>query len=268
MFNRKLNKYKHPFHLVDPSPWPLAVSFMLTCVAFGFGAYLNRYMYGGWYVLISFIALLGYSSLWFRDIVREATFEGRHTTYVRKNIRLGFILFLISETMVFFALFWAYFHSMLNPSIWLGCTWPPVGINSMDPKTWPLSNTLLLLSSGFAITWSHYALICGNLTESKYGLIVTLVFSLIFISIQVFEYKNASFGINDSVYGSLFFMITGLHGLHVMGGTIFLYINGIRLTQYHFTNTRHNGYVFGAWYWHFVDVVWIFVYLVIYIGGS
>ena len=268
MRTSSINKFKHPFHLVDPSPWPLAISFILTCTVFGFAAYLNRYIYGGWYLFISFLILNCYAGLWLRDINREATFEGRHTSFVRKNIKLGFILFLISETMIFFALFWAYFHSMLNPAIWIGIKWPPEGISALDPTTWPLSNTLLLLSSGFAITWSHQALMDGDILESRRGLIVTLLFAISFIFIQLYEYHNASFSINDSIYGSIFYMITGLHGLHVIGGTFFIYINGIRLTQYHFTPKRHASFSFATWYWHFVDVIWIFVYLIIYISGS
>jgi len=205
--------------------------------------------------------------IWWRDVVREGTFEGHHTSYVRKGIKFGMILFIVSEVMFFFAFFWAFFTSSLNPTVEIGCVWPPKGIIAINPWHIPLLNTFVLITSGAFITWSHHAMLAGYRKESIEALIYTIILAVFFTMLQGYEYTVAPFNISDSVYGSVFYMTTGLHGSHVMIGTIFLTVCLYRHISYHFTRTHHVGFECGAWYWHFVDIVWIFVYFFIYWWG-
>lgn len=165
------------------------------------------------------------------------------------------LLFLVSEGIFFFGLFWAFFHRALRPTPEIGCTWPPVGIETPNPFAIPLVNTALLLTSGFTLIWRHYALISGNREEALKGLRRRILFGLVFLKLQHYEYVHAPFTIADGIYGSLFFVITGFHGLHVLMGVIFLRVNWWRTYEYHFSPTHHLGFEFGAWYWHFVDVI-------------
>jgi cytochrome c oxidase subunit 3 len=188
---------------------------------------------------------------------------------VQKNLRTGMVLFIVSEIMFFFSLFWAFFHYSLTPSVWIGSVWPPFGIKAISPWGIPLLNTIILVSSGVTLTFAHRALCFGkNKSDVIYGLLLTIILGLFFIMLQYYEFRNAPFNINDSVYGSIFFMITGFHGLHVIIGTIFLIVNLCRVTLNHFFIETHLGFEFGAWYWHFVDAVWIVVYLTIYCWGG
>jgi heme/copper-type cytochrome/quinol oxidase subunit 3 len=178
------------------------------------------------------------------------------------------ILFIASEVMFFFAFFWAFFHSSLNPSIGIGCQWPPKGIETLDPWSLPLLNTFILLSSGATVTWAHHAIIYGSFSNAILALGVTVGLGLIFSVVQAYEYLEASYGLTDSVFGSTFYMLTGFHGFHVFVGTLFLLVCLIRLNSGHFTRTHHVGFEAAAWYWHFVDVIWIFVFLFIYVWGG
>jgi cytochrome c oxidase subunit 3 len=260
--------HRHPFHIVDPSPWPIFSSLFAFSTAFGCALYFHGYEPGYRLISLGFIALIFAVSLWWRDVIREATFEGHHTLKVQHGLRWGIGLFIVSEAILFFAFFWAFFHSSLNPTPAIGCVWPPVGITPIRPYGIPLFNTFLLLLSGFTITWSHLALKAGGKKQSLIPLRITISIACFFLSLQVFEYYTASFSISDSVYGSTFYITTGLHGLHVLVGTIFLIVCILRLIHNHFARDQHLGFEFAIWYWHFVDVVWILVYLSIYAWGN
>jgi len=257
----------HPFHIVDPSPWPLIAAFAAFFTVFGVTLYLHFYQNGLFLFTFGLFSLIFTMGIWWRDVIREATFEGHHTSYVRKGLKLGMILFITSEVMLFFAFFWAFFHASLNPTIEIGCVWPPKGIVAINPWHVPLLNTVVLVTSGAYITWCHYAILAGYRKDSIEALVYTIILALFFTLLQYYEYCVAPFNISDSVYGSVFYMTTGLHGSHVLIGTLFLIVCLYRLIAHHFTTTHHIGFECGAWYWHFVDIVWIFVYFFIYWWG-
>lgn len=257
----------HPFHIVDPSPWPLVASLGAFFTVFGFTLYMHFYQNGLFLFTLGLLTLVSTMAIWWRDVIREATFEGHHTSYVRKGLKLGMILFIASEVMLFFAFFWSFFHSSLNPTIEIGCVWPPKGIIAINPWHVPLLNTIVLVTSGAFITWSHHAILAGYRKDSIEALIYTIILAAFFTLLQYYEYCVAPFNISDGVYGSVFYMTTGLHGSHVLIGTIFLIVCLYRLIAHHFTTTHHVGFECAAWYWHFVDIVWIFVYFFIYWWG-
>ena len=259
---------KHPFHIVDPSPWPYLVSVSALQMLVGLSLYMHFYEKGFLIFALGLVCTTISTLLWWRDIVREATYEGHHTLIVQHGLRFGMVLFIVSEVMLFFAFFWAYFHSSLNPVPEIGAVWPPKGIEVINPYLIPLLNTTLLLTSGASLTWSHSALIGGYRLEAISGLIFTMILATIFTLFQVYEYLNAPFNISDGIYGSTFYMLTGLHGFHVIVGTIFLGVSLWRLSEHHFTKGNHIGYECAAWYWHFVDVVWIFLFIVVYTWGE
>lgn len=244
----------NPIHIVDHSPWPFLVSITLVTMI------LSTH-----YINILLLLIIVYQ--WFRDIIRESQ-SGNHTSKVQKGILLGFLLFLVSEIMLFFSFFWSYFHSSLAPSIELALIWPPLGINFINPWGIPLLGSIVLLGSGFIVTLSHHALISGNKNLSILHLILTIILGLLFIYLQFTEYKFSEFTIADSVYGSVFYMTTGLHAIHVIIGVFFLFIQLIRLFFDHFTLEHHLGYEFAIFYWHLVDLVWLFVFLTYYWWGS
>jgi heme/copper-type cytochrome/quinol oxidase subunit 3 len=260
----KYLKTAHSYHLVDPSPWPLVASlgaFMLTS---GLVLYMHRFV-GGWNLLITgFIIVLYTMYTWWRDIVREATFEDTHTVIVQKGLRLGMILFIASEVMFFFAFFWAFFHSSIAPTFNIGGVWPPKAITTISTYTVPLTNTFILLSSGATVTWAHHALLARAKRHTLVALIFTLALAIIFTCLQGFEYVNAPFNISDGIYGSCFYMATGFHGFHVFIGTIALFVSFVRIILNHFTNHHHFGFESAIWYWHFVDVVWLFLFINVY----
>jgi cytochrome c oxidase subunit 3 len=258
---------KHPFHIVDPSPWPLLAALGAFFLTFGTVMYMHFYQYGFFLLNLGLLLVILIASIWWRDVIREGTFEGHHNSYVRKGIKMGMILFILSEVMFFFAFFWAFFHSSLNPTIEIGCVWPPKGIIAINPWHVPLLNTFVLVTSGAYVTWAHYAILAGYRKESINALIATIVFAAFFTCLQAYEYTVAPFNISDSVYGSVFYMTTGLHGSHVLIGTIFLIVCLFRHFAHHFTRTHHVGFECASWYWHFVDIVWIFVYFFIYWWG-
>jgi cytochrome c oxidase subunit 3 len=230
--------------------------------------YFHSYKYSELLLIFSFIVILLVMIVWWRDVIREATYQGHHTLAVQKSLRIGMLLFILSEVCFFFSFFWGFFHSSLSPSIDIGATWPPIGIQAFNPFEIPLLNTAILLSSGATVTWSHHALISGNRKESILALILTIILGIFFTALQGLEYYEASFSIADSVYGSTFFVATGFHGLHVIIGTTFLIVCLFRLINHQFTKHHHNGYEASIWYWHFVDYVWIFLYICIYWWGS
>jgi heme/copper-type cytochrome/quinol oxidase subunit 3 len=267
-----LNNYNkvnlHPYHLVDPSPWPMFISASLLVLMLGLVLYFHSYRFGFLIFLFGLVFVCFSLIVWWRDIIREATFRGLHTIKVSSGLRIGMALFIVSEIMFFFSFFWAFFHSSLSPSIEIGCVWPPKGLNVLDPFAVPMLNTVILLTSGATVTFAHYCLQLENRINCIYGFVITIVLAIIFTMFQVYEYLNASFSISDGIYGTTFFLSTGFHGLHVIIGTIFLTVCFSRFLLYHFTPRHHLGFEFAAWYWHFVDVVWLFLFLFIYVWGS
>jgi cytochrome c oxidase subunit 3 len=262
------NIQSHPFHLVEPSPWPLAASIALLTTTLSGVMYFNNYANGGLLLTLGLISTVLSMSLWFRDIIIEGTFQGSHTSKVQQGLTLGFILFVISEVFFFISLFWAFFHSALSPTVELGCAWPPAGIEVMNPWEVPLLNTVLLLSSGATVTLAHHGLIQGNRKFTIYGLFATIALAILFTGFQGFEYINAPFTIADSVYGSTFYFTTGFHGFHVLIGTIFIAVGLYRVINYHFTDFHHVGLEAAIIYWHFVDIVWLLVFVFFYYWGS
>jgi cytochrome c oxidase subunit 3 len=266
--NVKHIKKKHRYHLVDKSFWPFFTSifvlfFLVTVVCWLHGTIrdINK-------LLFSFFCLLFVVICWWRDVIREATFLGCHTKKVQKNLRTGMVLFIVSEIMFFFSFFWAFFHSSLNPSIQIYCVWPPMGIQPFNPFGVPLLNTVILLLSGVTITLTHHAILSNNKLLATKGFISTIFLGFLFTYYQFQEYKEAPFDITDSVYGSTFYITTGFHGLHVIIGTLFILVCYIRFILGHFSSKRHIGFEAAAWYWHFVDVVWLFLFISIYWWGG
>lgn len=261
-----MEKQYHPYHMVDPSPWPYTLSFSILGMAVGAVMYFHYNF--PWLLLLGFGSAVLVFTCWTRDVVREATFLGKHTQRVVAGLKMGFLLFIVSEIFLFVSLFWAFLHAALSPAIEIGALWPPKGITPLDPFALPLLNTAFLLSSGATVTWSHHALVAGLRRESLIGLGVTLCLGTLFTLCQALEYSQAPFTIADSVYGSSFFLATGFHGLHVIVGTIFLGVAWARTYYYHFGRRRHLGFEMACWYWHFVDVVWLLLYIIIYWWGS
>jgi len=262
------NNQKHPFHLVDPSPWPLVGAASALCSTGGGVLYMHNYSGGGFLLTFGQFLLFYTMYVWWRDIVREATFEGQHTQQVQAGLRMGVILFIVSEIMFFFAFFWAFFHSSLSPVPEIGCVWPPESIEVFNPWQIPFLNTVILLSSGATVTWAHHAIVAGSRRDALLGLFGTLVLALLFTCLQGYEYVNAGFTISDGIYGSCFYMATGFHGFHVIVGTCALFVSTCRLYAHHFTREHHFGFEAAAWYWHFVDVVWLFLFVAIYWWGG
>ncbi len=277
----------HDYHLVDPSPWPIVGSISALIMAVGAIGWMHH-MYAAAPIVfgIGTIGVLYTMASWWGDVIREAQYKGDHTRVVQISHRYGMILFIASEVMFFVAWFWAFFNSALFPAdavhatrdAVFGCgagtvmgacsvpgTWPPHGIETFDPWHLPLLNTLLLLTSGTTVTWAHHALLENDRQGLKYGLILTIVLGACFTCVQAYEYAHAAFGFSGNIYGATFFMATGFHGFHVLVGTIFLTVCLIRAYAGHFTPTQHLGFEFAAWYWHFVDVVWLFLFICIYV---
>jgi cytochrome c oxidase subunit 3 len=262
------NVQAHGYHLVDPSPWPFVGAISCLFITTGAVMYMHSYQGGDLLLLLGILMVITTMIVWWRDIIRESTFEGHHTYIVQQGLRYGMILFIVSEILFFVAFFWAFFHSSLAPSVELGAIWPPKGIEVLNQWEVPLLNTVILLSSGATVTWAHHSIVSGERFGAILGLLLTVILALIFTALQGMEYYEAPFTIADGVYGSTFFIATGFHGLHVIIGTIFLSICLIRLIKYHFTNHHHFGFEAAAWYFHFVDVVWLFLFVSIYWWGA
>lgn len=263
-------KQEHPYHLVTPSPWPLLTSIGLTQSAIGLTMYMHRLESGVFTLTMGILFVTLVVSCWFRDIIRESTYEGRHTTIVQNSLARGFSLFIISEIMLFFSFFWALIYFMTSPTIQIGCTWPPEGINAIPFEGIVIFNTYILLYSGVTITATHYTLRLGHHFNTTIMFIVTLIAAFLFLGFQAVEYRNAPFCISDGIYPSLFFLLTGFHGFHVLAGTIFILICFVRHLFNHFTRERHLGFECAIWYWHFVDIIWILLVILLYlpVGSS
>jgi len=230
--------------------------------------YFHGFNGGGSFLIFGLVFLFSTMFLWWRDVIREGTFEGQHTSIVQLGLRFGIILFIVSEIIFFFAFFWSFFWASLAPVPEIGAVWPPRGIQTLNAWEVPFLNTVILLSSGASVTWAHHAIISGNRKEAILSLIITICLAVVFTLLQLFEYSNAQFTISDGIYGSTFYIATGFHGFHVFIGTCFLTVCLVRLLQYHFTKQHHFGFEAAAWYWHFVDVVWLFLFVSIYWWGN
>jgi cytochrome c oxidase subunit III len=283
---------KHDYHLVEPSPWPFTGSLGAFVMALGAVVQMKglssneeswAYFFlqdGSWWLLGLGFLIVAYTMIgWWGDVIKESR-RGDHTPVVDIGLRYGMILFIVSEVMFFVAWFWAFFEMALFHEARAGATWtgeaigvdfsaweswPPPGIETFDPFHLPLINTMILLLSGTTVTWAHHALQHGDRKGAKIGLLLTVLLGLCFTSLQVYEYAHAHFGFGGSLYGASFFMATGFHGAHVVIGTIFLLVCLLRLMAGHFTPQKHFGFEAAAWYWHFVDVVWLFLFAFIYV---
>nr|YP_009003502.1 cytochrome c oxidase subunit III [Chthonerpeton indistinctum]AGZ18922.1 cytochrome c oxidase subunit III [Chthonerpeton indistinctum] len=256
----------HAYHMVDPSPWPLTGAVAALMLTSGLAVWFH---FQSTIILILGLTVLILTMIqWWRDIIRESTFQGHHTLVVQKGLRYGMILFIVSEVFFFLGFFWAFYRASLTPTIELGECWPPTGVYPLDPFEVPLLNTAVLLASGVTVTWAHHSIMLGNRTDATNALALTILLGLYFTILQATEYLEAPFSISDGIYGSTFFVATGFHGLHVIIGSTFLLVCLIRQILYHFTMKHHFGFEAAAWYWHFVDVVWLFLYVSIYWWGS
>lgn len=279
---------KHDYHLVNPSPWPAFGSLAALLLTVGavfamkpestlFG--IKGGSFGTYMMIIGFLAVLYTMYEWWKDVVKESL-GGDHTPVVAIGLRYGMILFIASEVMFFVAWFWAFFNASLYPIVPISnplefwnvigneAPWPPEGIETFDPWHLPFINTLILLLSGTTVTWAHHAVIEGNRDGLIKGLALTVALGVLFSFVQAYEYSHAAFGFSGSVYGATFFMATGFHGFHVLVGTIFLLVCLIRALRGHFSPEKHFGFEAAAWYWHFVDVVWLFLFFAVYIWGG
>ena len=263
-----MSSNNHSYHLVEPSPWPAVGAAAGFVLALGGAMYMHEYEYGGITSLVGFGLVFLTMFYWWRDIVREGEFQGHHSPIVQIGLRYGMMLFIASEVMFFVAWFWAYFDVSLFPNEFVGNVWPPKDIETFDPWDIPLINTLVLLLSGTTVTWSHHALLEDDRKSFIQGLWLTVILGACFTALQIYEYQHASFNFSGHIYGATFYMATGFHGFHVLVGTIFLAVCLWRGKLGHFNKDHHFGFEAAAWYWHFVDVVWLFLFAAIYIWGS
>jgi cytochrome c oxidase subunit 3 len=279
------DEVKHDFHLVNPSPWPLLGSLAVIVTALGGVTYMKGLFgleAGTWWLLAVGLAMVIWVMFgWWREVIKEGGI-GDHTPVVQIGLRYGMILFIASEVMFFVGWFWSFFEFAIYESARVGETWdsanalyadglsrfadwPPVGVETFDPFHLPLINTLILLLSGTTVTWAHHALQHNDRAGAKLGLVFTVLLGMVFTMLQAYEYSHAAFTFDGTLYGSAFFMATGFHGAHVVIGTIFLAICLIRLLMGGMSAEKHLGFEFAAWYWHFVDVVWLFLYAFVYV---
>lgn len=266
-------QHSHPYHLVNPSRWPALSALSLLILTVGGVRFMHHAAGGAPMVALGLLMVLYCMFGWWRDVVREAEVDRAHTPAVARGLRAGMALFIVSEILFFAAFFWAFFNASTLPKAPLADTWaiaagvwPPQGIEVFDPWDIPFLNTLILLLSGTTVTWAHHALLHNDRKGLIHGLGWTVFLGAIFSCLQVYEYAHAAFGFKDGIYASTFYMATGFHGLHVLIGTIFLGVCLVRARKGHFTPERHLGLEFAAWYWHFVDVVWLFLFVCVY-GG-
>jgi len=268
------HEQQHPYHLVEPSVWPLLGA--LSAGVLAVGGVLFMHDVTPWLVPLGFAMVILTMFVWWRDVIKEATFEGHHTPIVQLGLRYGMALFIASEVMFFSAFFWAFFDASLftDEAIqysrveFTGGVWPPQGVEVFDAFDLPLLNTLVLLLSGCTVTWAHYALVNGDRQGLLQGLAITILLGALFTGIQAYEYSHAAFGFTDGIYSSTFYMATGFHGAHVLIGTIFLIVCYFRALKGHFKPDHHFGFEAAAWYWHFVDVVWLFLFICVYVWGG
>lgn len=273
----------HDYHLVDPSPWPIVGTIAAASLFCGLIVFMHPSIFGTdmeariaalgiWTIAPGVVLLFLTGWFWWRDVIREAEFEGHHKPVVQLGMRYGMALFICSEVMFFAAFFWAFFDASLAPKELPydlpGGVWPPEGIETFDAFDLPFMNTLILLLSGVTVTWAHHALIEGDRRGLMRGLGLTILLGLVFTALQAYEYSHAAFTIESGIYGSTFYMATGFHGFHVIVGTAFLMVCFFRVRAGHFKPEHHFGFEAAAWYWHFVDVVWLFLFICVYWWGG
>jgi cytochrome c oxidase subunit III len=261
----------HPYHLVNPSKWPILTAFSTMLMLVGAAFALHKHAVGLPMVFAGFAAIVACVFFWWRDVIREGMHDKAHTKAVSSGLRFGMALFICSEVMFFVAFFWAYFGAAFFPKLPLADVWaiadgiwPPANIIAFDPFDLPFMNTLILLLSGTTVTWAHHSLLEGNMRDTIRGLACTVALGVFFSICQAFEYSHAAFGLKDGKYAATFYLATGFHGLHVMIGTAFLAVMLVRAKRGTLNPTQHLGFEFAAWYWHFVDVVWLFLFVGIY----
>jgi cytochrome c oxidase subunit 3 len=260
----------HPYHLVRPSVWPLLSSFAGGLLAVGLVLFMHDAEIAGMKVGLKgvyagTIAVLLCMFFWWKDIIFEATTEKAHSDIAKIGMRYGMMLFIASEVMFFVAFFWAFFAAAFYP---VGGVWPPEGIHVMPVFELPLLMTLVLLLSGCTVTWAHHAFLENKINDAVKALTLTVLLAVFFLGIQAYEYMHAPFGFGENVYTSAFYMATGFHGFHVLVGTIFLFVCLVRTKKGHFDAKNHFGFEAAAWYWHFVDVVWLFLFIAVYWWGA
>lgn len=271
----------HPYHLVNPSPWPLISAFAGMLLAVGAVLYMHEAKIGEFEiglkgVFLGIAAVLACMFFWWKDVIHETTVEKVHTPIVEIGMRYGMALFIASEVMFFVAFFWAFFdaslfagqENMFSRVEHTGGHWPPTGIEVISAFDLPLLMTMILLLSGCTVTWAHHAVLEGHYDQMVKALGITVGLGVIFLGFQVYEYVHAHFGFTEGIYPSTFYMATGFHGFHVFVGTVFLAVCWIRAKKGHFTKEKHFGFEAAAWYWHFVDVVWLFLFVAVYWWGS
>ncbi len=280
----KSHANQHDYHLVDPSPWPLVGGISAFVAALGLIIWMRSMgggeglfgIHGPWIFLVGMICIAGTMFVWWRDVINEAEHQGAHKPVVQLHLRYGMILFIASEVMFFVVWFWGFFDAALYPdeavqvarTQFTGGEWPPKGVHTFDPWDIPLVNTLILLTSGTTITWAHHAMLHNDRRGLIVGLVCTIILAVMFTALQVYEYAHATFSFSGSIYGATFFMATGFHGAHVIIGTVFLTVTLFRALAGHFTDKQHFGFEAAAWYWHFVDVVWLFLFSCIYVWAA
>nr|QVJ97802.1 cytochrome c oxidase subunit 3 [Rhipicephalus microplus] len=252
----------HPFHLVEKSPWPLTSSISALSLTLGFVSFFHNLNF--FLLMLSILMIFMSSFQWWRDISREGSYQGYHTYWVLNGLKMGMILFILSEVFFFISFFWAFFHSSLSPNIEIGSQWPPKSIFPFNPFEIPLLNSTILISSGITITWSHHSIMNKNYISTLNSLLITIILGVTFTMFQGFEYFQAQFSISDGIFGSTFFMTTGFHGIHVLIGSIFLLVSFFRIKKQLIASNHFFGFEASAWYWHFVDVVWLFLFTFMY----
>ena len=263
----------HPYHLVRPSIWPMAGAMAGGLLAGGAVLFMHKAQFLGMPVglkgvVLGLIALISVMFFWWKDIIFESVSEHVHNKITETGLRYGMALFIASEVMFFVAFFWAFFAAAFYPTAAIGYVWPPQGLVTIPPFELPFLMTMILLLSGCTVTWAHHAILEGKNNEAVKALAITVGLGVIFLFFQIFEYMHAHFKFTDGIYPSTFFMATGFHGFHVFVGTVFLFICWIRAKKGEFTPERHFGFEAAAWYWHFVDVVWLFLFIAIYWWGN
>src|SRR6478609_8444732 len=271
----------HDYHILPPDQWPLIGAFSALALTGGGVMWMHDNPYGKFVFLLGLLGVLTTMFSWWGNVIKESH-EGHHTPVVQLHLRCGMILFIASEVMFFLAWLWAFFSNALFPApvefvdgavqhltdAAAAGQWPMKGMEVLDPFGFPLLNTFILLCSGTTVTWAHHSLIHGDREGLKKGLWCTILLGMLFTSIQAWEYAHAPFHFTENIYSSAFFMATGFHGAHVIIGTIFLIVCLVRSYKGHFTPQQHFGFEAAAWYWHFVDVVWLFLFICIYVWGG
>ena len=271
--NRKIYVRKiNDFYVPKNSPWPFFMALNLLGLTISTVAYLHYYKSGLFFMLLFFIGIITVASLWWWDLIIETQTYSLFTPLIQRNLKVGMIIFIVSEVFFFFSFFWAFFHSSLSPAIAIGCIWPPESFfylgKVVEPWYIAHTNTAFLLVSGLLVSWGHHSLKLKEMEDAFFGIFFCVFCAFFFIGWQFHEYYYENLLLSDGIYGSCFFMLTGFHGVHVMGGTLFLIVCLVRLRYKHFHDGRHVGLDCAVWYWHFVDVVWILLFVIVYIWGN